>query len=144
MPNKSNGKSVNSKQFRESPWHISSFVREIDQFGSPIPAFNIKGSEKVKTTFGGILSATIVVLTLGYFVQNMQGLVKGDDPIINYVTISDYYDDDQSGLNLFDANQRFAIQISNVNELQILDPQYVTLNATVIAKDKDDNRVELE
>ena len=87
MPKKQNGSPKDSKQFKESPWHISSFLRTIDRFGSPIPAFNIKGTEKVKTTAGGILTATIMVFTLSYFVVNVQRLAKGSDPIINQRTI---------------------------------------------------------
>ena len=83
MNNKSNGKSEGQKVFQESPWHITYFLRSIDRFGYPIPTFNIKGSGKVKTTVGGILTATILVVTLGYFIINLQRLVKGTDPIVN-------------------------------------------------------------
>ena len=66
-----NKKESNSRMFRESPWHINSFFNKIDRFGQPIPAFNMKGKDKVTTTFGGIVTAIIMTLTLGYFVTGL-------------------------------------------------------------------------
>ena len=57
--------------FRESPWHINSFFSKIDRFGQQIPAFNVKGKDKVTTTVGGIMTVTIMTLTLGYFVMRL-------------------------------------------------------------------------
>ena len=56
---------------------------------------------KVKTAIGGFLTAAILTFTLGYFVTNMQALIKGSDPIINESIVYDYYGvEDEGGLNL--------------------------------------------
>ena len=68
---KENISRINSRMFRESPWHINNFFSKIDRFGQPIPAFNVKGKDRVTTTFGGIVTALIMVLTLGYFVMRL-------------------------------------------------------------------------
>ena len=41
--NRTNEYIDNSNQFWESPWSVTTFLRENDIFGEPIPAFNIKG-----------------------------------------------------------------------------------------------------
>ena len=69
--------------FRESPWHFTNFLHRIDKFGQPIPGFNIKGQNEVKTAIGGIMTAIIVSITLGYFATKFNGLLNGDNPIIN-------------------------------------------------------------
>ena len=52
-------------------------------FGQPIPAFNIKGNDKVQTVAGGFLSAAIIALTLGFGVKGMYDLITKSDPTIN-------------------------------------------------------------
>ena len=71
----------------ESPFHLSNFLRKIDKFGQPIPTFNISGKNKIKTIIGGIMSATIVSITLSYFIGSLEGLMTGSTQIINYSVI---------------------------------------------------------
>ena len=71
--NEHNLKASDSKSlFSESAWHINSFFRKVDRFGQPIPAFNVKGKDKVRTVIGGILTIAIITLTLGYFIAKLQ------------------------------------------------------------------------
>ena len=79
------------RMFRESPWHITNFIRELDKFAQPIPAFNIKGRDEVKTVAGGFLTMATIVLTLGYFVIKLQDLRTGSDKTINYNKVNSYY-----------------------------------------------------
>ena len=91
--------------FRDSPWHISSFLRSIDRYGQQIPAFNIKGVSVIRTSIGGVLTGIVLILTLVYFIVKLEALIDGSDPIINQNTISDYYSTTESdGLDLFAAN----------------------------------------
>ena len=69
--------------FRDSPWHISSFLRSIDRYGQSIPTFNIKGVSEIRTSVGGIVSGFTMILTLFYFSVKLQILVAGSDPVIN-------------------------------------------------------------
>ena len=52
-------------------------------FGQPIPAFNIKGNDKVQTVAGGFLSAAVLALTLGFAIKGMNDLISKSDPTIN-------------------------------------------------------------
>ena len=50
MPVKRNNKSLEKEYgttFDESRWNVMNFLRSLDIFGLPIPAFNIKGKDKV-------------------------------------------------------------------------------------------------
>ena len=70
-------------EFWDSPYSVRSFLRECDIFGHPIPAFNIKGKDKVKTAIGGILSAIIMTITLGYTIVNFHDLFLKTNPIVS-------------------------------------------------------------
>ena len=37
----------NSTTFSESRWSVMNYLQSLDMFGLPIPAFNIKGKDKV-------------------------------------------------------------------------------------------------
>ena len=83
MPKKRNDKDPIATTFKESRWNVMNFMSSLDIFGSPIPAFNIKGKDKVQTVVGGLLSAAIITLTLGYAVIGMHGVISRSDPKIN-------------------------------------------------------------
>ena len=40
-------KKGNATAFSESRWSVMNFLRSLDIFGLPLPAFNIKGKDKV-------------------------------------------------------------------------------------------------
>ena len=75
------------KQFRESPWYILNLLRKIDQFGVPIPAFNIQGEDEVKSAFGGIMTATVMIFIVGYFFNKLNTITYNKNPIMNQSTI---------------------------------------------------------
>ena len=89
-----------------------SFLRNLDNFGKSVPAFNIKGKSSVNTVIGGFLTFAIMTLTLGYATEGMIDLINKEDPIINENVLKDYYTID-SGLNLDlkQGNQVFALDI---------------------------------
>ena len=47
-------------------WKFGTVFTRIDGFGADVPSFNLKGETKVNTIFGGIVTAFILLLTLGY------------------------------------------------------------------------------
>ena len=59
------------------------FLQSFDMFGLPIPAFNIKGQDKIKTKVGGLLSALVLTLTLGFAITGFYDLMNNSNPIIN-------------------------------------------------------------
>ena len=58
-------------------------LRRIDKFGEPIPAFNIKGKDKVTTAVGGIMTVTVIILTLSYFITKVNNIADKKNPIMN-------------------------------------------------------------
>ena len=57
------------------------------------------------------MTAIIVVFTLGYFFNKFNTIIKKENPIINESTIQNYYGTEKDGINLFEANQAFAISV---------------------------------
>ena len=60
-------------------------LQRIDKFGEPIPAFNLKGKNQIRTPFGGIMTITIIFFTLGYFLQKLNTILEKENPILNYI-----------------------------------------------------------
>ena len=82
MPFKKSAK-INKKLFKDSAWKIENLLSRIDRFGEPIPAFNIKGKEKIQTAFGGLLTAAVVFFVLGYFFTKFNTIADKKNPIMN-------------------------------------------------------------
>ena len=113
----------------ESPWHMFSILRQMDRFGQPIPAFNIKGKNQINTVSGGIMSAIILMVTFGYFLIGLQSLIVGTNRVINYNVVHSHYGIEQ-GLNMKEKNLRIAIAIlGNYDWLMKYDRKYVRLVA---------------
>ena len=89
----------------------------------------MKNKDKVTTTVGGILTAAIMTLTLGYFIMRLQALSAGSDPTINNNIVHNYFGANK-GLNLYEANHSFAISVTGYNDnLTKYDPRYVRMIA---------------
>ena len=112
MPRNSKKVGKVKEAFQSSQWHVASFLRNLDNFGKSIPAFNIKGKSSVNTVVGGFLTFAIMTLVLGYASGGMIDLINREDPIINENVIKDYYTV-SNGLNLDmkEGNQAFALTI---------------------------------
>ena len=80
--NRKNKKNDNPGGFWESPYSVKTFLREIDIFGQKIPTFNIKGKDRVQTAIGGILTALIISVTIGYAISKLHDLIIRADPNI--------------------------------------------------------------
>ena len=79
-------------------------LRRIDRFGEPIPAFNIKGKDKVTTAVGGIMTLTVMFFTLSYLITKINSIVEKKNPIMNENKIQDYYGTVKDGVRLNEAN----------------------------------------
>ena len=70
MPrNRKNSNKLSNAEFSKSPYSLANKLRSIDNFGLPIPSFNLKGETHVTTWIGGLLSAMIKAITLAYATQ---------------------------------------------------------------------------
>ena len=61
-------------------WKFGTVVTSIDGFGANIPSFNLKGETKVNTVFGGVVTALILLLTLGYSILKAIQLTSRSNP----------------------------------------------------------------
>ena len=98
-----NQSSLRSKEFSKSPWSLANILRSVDNFGLPIPSFNLKGKTHAKTWIGGLLTAMILTLTLAYAVQKLHAVFTGSDPTININIKAQHYDN-INGIDLSEAN----------------------------------------
>ena len=91
----------------------------------PLPAFNIKGDEKVSTIPGGFITIVLYVIVLLYGLLRFLHLATKHNP-----NISTYYSEDgMSNGNVLNLNERgFRIAVSMESYLgkkQLNDPKYV-------------------
>ena len=88
------------------------------------------------TWVGGLLSAIILTITLAYATQKLHALYLGLDPTINENIQTNYFGK-ENGLNLNQANKRFAIAIrgkddvNGKNVFKTIDPKYFSLISSV-------------
>ena len=61
---------------------FSSFFKNLDIFGEPVPSFKISGRGTVKTYAGAIVSITIILLTLMFGLMKFQGMIIHKNPNI--------------------------------------------------------------
>ena len=54
------------KSSKKSKWHAANFVRDMDNFGKEVPAFNVNGETHINTIPGGLLNLFVLGVTLGY------------------------------------------------------------------------------
>lgn len=74
-------KKISSGYGRPGPsWHIKNLVKGMDTFANEIPAFNLKGETKVKTLFGGLVTAGILLVVLTYALMKAIHLVDRRNP----------------------------------------------------------------
>ena len=123
------------KEFSQSPYSLTNRLLSIDNFGLPIPSFNLKGKTHITTWVGGLLSAMIFTITLAYATQKLHALYLGLDPTINENIEAKYFSD-ENGLNINLANKRFAIAIHGKDtkgkpEFKPIDQKYISLISSI-------------
>ena len=115
QPKRNNSNELPLTEFSQSPYSLANSLRSIDNFGLPIPSFNLKGKTHITTWVGGLLTAMIKAITLAYATQKLYALYLGLDPTINENIQANYFGK-ETGFNLNKANKRFAIAIRSMNE----------------------------
>ena len=97
---------------------------KIDQFGQPLPNFNIKGSDSVNSRLGGFCTLVLSVLVLAYAVVKFEQMWLRHNPIM-----SSYEKDVDPNeiLNLRETNFRIAFSVEDYGKPQSLknDPEFV-------------------
>lgn len=84
---------------------------DLDGFGRPVPSFNISGDSTINTVGGGVLSTLILLCTIAYASVKLVKLSTGANPIINEVTVTDYYGEkDEVNLNKVGFRYAFTLE----------------------------------
>ena len=112
-------------------WHAQNYIRSMDSFAKDIPAFNINGQSQVQTLVGGCLTLLIFILTFSYATSKMIDLSQKKDPFITQSVVKDFYNPSK-GLNLNQANFRFAIGATNFSSEAKNDPRYIKWIARLV------------
>ena len=60
-----------------------------DMFGTPIPSFNLEGTDRVGTSIGCIFSVIITVIVLSYSYTKGKIFVYKDKPLITTASLYD-------------------------------------------------------
>ena len=109
----------------EAKWKIGAVVKNMDWFGSEIPSFNLKGETRVTTLFGGLVTVSIVILSLAYALLKGIHLLHRTNPTINTYLIPSHFDNYET-VNLNEIGFRLAFSFrSYKSHLLIDDPRYV-------------------
>ena len=66
---------------------LPGFVKELDLFGQPVPAFNISGKTQVKTAVGSIFSICLLSLTFAFGLIKLQAMIDRKNPQITTNTV---------------------------------------------------------
>ena len=61
-------------------------------FGAPVPAFNLKGKQRIQSHIGGCISIIIISVVLIYGINNLQKVITHQNPNINTNLIEGAYD----------------------------------------------------
>ena len=109
--NQSGRGSSEFQSFKGPRWHLGNVLTNLDFYGKDVPAFNIKGQNRVNTIFGGIMTSMVLLLTLVYTVIKLDELYSRQNPIISEWIIHDNIDPaDVIDLNGIDFKFAFTIE----------------------------------
>ena len=99
---------------------LQSILEKVDQFGRPLPAFNLRGEEKIHTVTGGLMTFFILVVMLSYGTLKFFHLVTLHNADVTSVLETDVYDYNER-LNLNDIGFRFAFSVRGYHSQELKD-----------------------
>ena len=102
-----------------------SLLKKIDQFGEPLPVFNLNGEKKVHTITGGVVSVAITMIILCYGVLKFIHLITKHNSNVASVLETGVFDfNDVTNLN--EVGFRFAFSVRDFRSKELKDdPRYV-------------------
>ena len=109
----------------EAKWKIGAVFKSIDWFGREIPSFNLKGETKIPTLFGGLITFSIMILSLSYALFKGVILLKRSNPTISSYPMPYHFEISET-VNLNEIGFRFAFSFKNSKSHALIDdPHYV-------------------
>mgnify|MGYP001626560797 CR=1 FL=1 len=101
-------------------------------FGAKVPTFNIEGKTQVLTVSGGILTALLSVVFLGYAAIKLTHLIAKKNPLIAELKENNFYDFN-TRVNLNEIGYKMAFTVEGYLDNKIKDdPKYVKLFARMV------------
>ena len=85
----------------------------LDQFGAPLPGFNVKGEDSVRTYCGGLVSLLIMLLAFLFATLKLQQLLSKGNPSVNNYVQRDAFDENDIWRG--NENEDFQMAFAVVN-----------------------------
>lgn len=103
----------------------SRLLEKIDQFGRPLPTFNLDSETEVHTTTGGLVTFLIIVITLCYGTLKFYQMMIKHNTNVTSVYETDVFDFKEV-TNLHDIGFRMAFSVRGYDTKELKDdPRYV-------------------
>ena len=123
---------ISSKSRKNRPANVREAFKKIDVFGAKLPAFNIQGQTQVLTVSGGILTALLSVVFIGYASLKLTHLMDKKNPLIAELKETNFYDFN-TRINLNEIGYKMAFTVEGYLDSKIKDdPKYVKLLARMV------------
>ena len=75
-----------------SKFFMPPFLAKLDLFGVPLPVFNLRGHDSIKTSTGGIVSMVLMFITFLFASIKMMHLVSRYNPNVSYYVETDFFE----------------------------------------------------
>ena len=120
---------ISNKKNKNRPANVFEAFRQIDIFGANLPAFNLSGKTQVLTVSGGLLTALLLVVFIGYATLKLTHLIDKKNPLIAELKETNFYDFN-TRVNFNDMGYKMAFTVEGYLDGKIKDdPRYVKLLA---------------
>ena len=86
-------------------------MMSLDKFSDPVPSFNFKGDQSIKTNVGAFFSIIISIVVLYYALLKFIHLQQGHNPMIATFPVETKFDVNNP-INLNDINFKVAFDFS--------------------------------
>ena len=107
-------------------------LKDIDQFGAPVPSHNLRGETKLNTRLGGCLTLAVLAVTLAFGLFKLEHMLRKKNPSIvkNDVTLTP--GSDGYRLDLGDPDFMLAVIMTDVSNRAKDDPKYIQYVAVYV------------
>ena len=89
---------------------LSSLLEKIDQFGTPLPTFNLNGKTELHTVTGGLTTFAIIVIILCYGTLKFYHMITNHNANVASVLETDVFDFNDI-MNLNEVGFRFSFSV---------------------------------
>lgn len=110
---------------------LTNLLKKIDQFGRPLPTFNLNGETEAQTVLGGVVTFAIIVIILLYGSLKLDHMSTKHNANVTSVLEPDVFDQNDA-MNLNEIGFRLAFSVRGFYDKQLKDdPRYVKYLAKI-------------